>query len=52
MSTEYKIIRRKLSYRIDWQVFYGKTFMKSFDLKRDAIDWVIRQEARDARQKM
>lgn len=31
---------------IVWRVYRQNKFVKSFDLKRDAIDWVMRQEAK------
>lgn len=56
MSTGYKIIRKSskttnTDRQTSWLVYHGTTFMRSFDFKREAIDWVMRQEARDARQK-
>lgn len=52
MPTKYKIVRYPFAgmdrRQIHWVVYQGSSFMKSFDLKREAIDWVIRQEARDA----
>jgi hypothetical protein len=46
----HKIIKRNRNYerprqdKIEWEVYIDGTLAKTFDSKRDAIDWVMAQE--------